>query len=386
MSYYSFKFKKGKIELEVHSEDKYFVVSQFDKIYREMVEEAGIPQKSKKKKPVKKEIKQQKTEIPKVFDEEPKEKTVSETIEKTQPVEEETEAEEEIKPIAETKKEVSDDNLDLEEKKVSGGTEPLEEEMSVSTEPKIQETPEPKEESVPTEDDLEQVSEIKEALPNKTSIENDFQKIIEEKLNETAETEEEVSEEADVEEKETITFYEKTDAEVKTDEIDSEEKELAEILRKNFEEKEEEPLEGEKAKNPAKVYDILQEKLSSLPEEEKTRLKLNAEQASGKKETPLAFKFKDLDDLLYLKKPQTKLDYLLITAYFLKEKEDKEKYSLKQINSKIVPHIKEPIDHSMIHEAVAHSYIEVIPDYTGTSDITEYAITEEGIDYILNEL
>ena len=77
---------------------------------------------------------------------------------------------------------------------------------------------------------------------------------------------------------------------------------------------------------------------------------------------------------------------LLITAYYLKQHEAKEKYSLKQINSRIVEHLKEPIDHSVIHEAVSHNYFEVAPDYTGTADITEYRITEQGIDYILNEL
>lgn len=163
------------------------------------------------------------------------------------------------------------------------------------------------------------------------------------------------------------------------EEVDEEEVEIADTLRKSFD-------EDETSSKNSKVYDILQEKLSVLPEEERSKLNLNRTTVSEEKKPVTELKFKGLDDLLYLKKPQTKLDYLLITAYFLKENESIEKYSLKQLNSKVVPQIKEPIDHSIIHEAVAHDYFEVVPDYTGAADITEYRITEEGVDYVLNEL
>ncbi len=143
-----------------------------------------------------------------------------------------------------------------------------------------------------------------------------------------------------------------------------------------------EPEPEEPPKN-SKVYDILEEKLSSLPEEEKNRLNLNRKEEKQNNITP---EFDNIEDLIRLKNPGTKLDYLLLASYYLQEKEDFEKYSLKQINSLILPNSKEPVDHSVIHEAVAHEYFEVVPDYLGTAGITEYKITKEGIDYILNEL
>lgn len=151
-------------------------------------------------------------------------------------------------------------------------------------------------------------------------------------------------------------------------------------MRQSFNEEE------EGAQKNSKVYDILQEKLSVLPEEEIEKLNLNKSPVKTETKSPSELKFKELDDLLYLKKPQTKLDYLLVTAYFLQETEGKEKYSLKQLNSKVVPQTKEAVDHSVVHEAVAHSYFEVVPDMTGSIDITEYRITTEGMDYVLNEL
>lgn len=99
-----------------------------------------------------------------------------------------------------------------------------------------------------------------------------------------------------------------------------------------------------------------------------------------------ALDLKDLDNLIQLKKPNNMFDYLLIAAYYLKESEYRDRYSLKQINAKVFPYTKKPIDHSIIQKAVARNYVEVVPDYTGMAEVTEYVITEDGENYLLNEL
>ncbi|HSA06356.1 MAG TPA: hypothetical protein P5556_04185 [Candidatus Gastranaerophilales bacterium] len=393
MPYYSFKIKKGKVELEVLSENKYFILNKFDNFYRDLTEKKASPKKidsivipaEKKAEPANSEIIQPVEEKP---------STVPE-IENKKP---EPEILEEIETA------VLEEKTDTEQK-VSEPVEIIEESVQKAVKQDIEELFSSKKIEInqSTEDEEDEKQEEDEIEAETIEIQNEFQKIIEQKMQEDIEitdfpeeSEEEVEEDEETEEetqeieeelKETITFYEDTEEEVEKDEeidekiqesTDSEEEELAEILRESFEEE-------EKPKKNSKVYDILQEKLSSLPEEEKSRLNLNRAPSEYKKASS-SIKFKGLEDLLYLKKPQTKLDYLLITSYFLQETEQKEKYSLKQINSKVIPHLKEPVDHSVIHEAVAHGYFKVVPDYSGTSDITEYAITSEGVDYLLNEL
>lgn len=95
--------------------------------------------------------------------------------------------------------------------------------------------------------------------------------------------------------------------------------------------------------------------------------------------------FNSLEELISLKTPESKLDYLLVAAYYLQTKESLFKYSLKQLNSKIMPFLGALIDHSVIHNAVAHDFIEVVPDYNGVADVTEYRLTEEGENYLFNE-
>ena len=89
--------------------------------------------------------------------------------------------------------------------------------------------------------------------------------------------------------------------------------------------------------------------------------------------------------LTIFKNPESKLDYILLTAYYLQNKENLYKYSLKQINSKTMPFLGSLIDHYIIHDAVASGFIEVVPDYNGTADVTEYRLTEEGENYLLED-
>lgn len=94
--------------------------------------------------------------------------------------------------------------------------------------------------------------------------------------------------------------------------------------------------------------------------------------------------FESLKELIQLKNPQSKMEYLLLIAYYLQTKENLFKYSLKQLNTKAMAVFGSLIDHSIIHNAVANDFIEVIPDYNGTSEVTEYRLTAKGENYFLS--
>lgn len=94
--------------------------------------------------------------------------------------------------------------------------------------------------------------------------------------------------------------------------------------------------------------------------------------------------YKDFKDLVAAKKPIAKIDYLILAAYYLQSSEDIYKFSLKQINTKVMPFLGSLIDHSVVHEAISKDYIEVVPDYNGTAEVTEYKLTIEGENYILS--
>ncbi len=79
-------------------------------------------------------------------------------------------------------------------------------------------------------------------------------------------------------------------------------------------------------------------------------------------------------------------DFLVAAAFYLSEKEKVERFSLKQINSKVLTLTSRPIDHSVMQESVNEELIKIIPDFTGMADVTEYALTLKGEEYYLNEL
>ncbi len=145
---------------------------------------------------------------------------------------------------------------------------------------------------------------------------------------------------------------------------------------------EEVPAEDYTSTNNDKFFNILQEKVSSLPEKVgKVISNLSSEAFSEP-----APESGTIGELISQKNPQSPIDYLLITSYYLKENEKLDRYSLKQINSKIITFTKQLIDHSIIQNAVSQGYFEVVPDFTGMSGVTEYRITDEGEIYVLNEL
>lgn len=76
-------------------------------------------------------------------------------------------------------------------------------------------------------------------------------------------------------------------------------------------------------------------------------------------------------------------DNLIITAMYVLNIENQERFTVKQLNAKLVPLGLLPIDHSMIESAVEEKLIRIVPDLTGTSEVTEYTLTEDGEGYFV---
>ena len=91
-------------------------------------------------------------------------------------------------------------------------------------------------------------------------------------------------------------------------------------------------------------------------------------------------------NLVNSKHTTDKFHYLIITAYYLSEFEKFERFSLKQINSKLMQNLSEVIDHSMLQEAINQGFIELIPDLTGIAEVGEYRLTRAGEEFFANKI
>ena len=102
-------------------------------------------------------------------------------------------------------------------------------------------------------------------------------------------------------------------------------------------------------------------------------------------QTELSFKpspsiKKDNAFLNYLsgKKVTRKIDYLLLTAYYFTQYEQKPRFTLKQLNAKLMQNVAIILDHSVIQEAINRDYLECLPDLTGVVGASEYRLTAYG--------
>ena len=116
------------------------------------------------------------------------------------------------------------------------------------------------------------------------------------------------------------------------------------------------------------------------------------ENSMNKPQTELSFKpspsiKKDSAFLNYIsaRKKKRKIDYLLLTAYYFTHYEQKPRFTLKQLNAKLMQNIAVIIDHSVLQEAINRDYIECLPDLTGLVGASEYRLTAYGEKVILDE-
>lgn len=86
-------------------------------------------------------------------------------------------------------------------------------------------------------------------------------------------------------------------------------------------------------------------------------------------------------NLIRSKNTNDKFHALMITSYYLSEFEKKERFTLKQINSKLMQNLSMAIDHTTLQEAINQHFIELVPDLTGTSEVGEYRLTNLGEEF-----
>ena len=91
-------------------------------------------------------------------------------------------------------------------------------------------------------------------------------------------------------------------------------------------------------------------------------------------------------NLINSKHTTDKFHYLMITAFYLSEFEKLERFSLKQINAKMMHNLSEVIDHTTLQDAINQNFIELIPDLTGTSEVGEYRLTHQGEEFFANKI
>ncbi len=193
--------------------------------------------------------------------------------------------------------------------------------------------------------------------------------------------------------------------------VDTQIKAEEDITRKNIEnqlakhpvpempkadEKYEKPVET-KENSTEKNLDIFyappkQETISSISETSGQVFDNILENSLNNPKTELTFKSspsikKDSAFLNYMgsRKIEKKIDYLLLTAYYFTQYEQKPRFTLKQLNAKLMQNLAVIIDHAVLQEAINRDYIECLPDLTGLVGASEYRLTAYGEKVLLND-
>lgn len=71
-------------------------------------------------------------------------------------------------------------------------------------------------------------------------------------------------------------------------------------------------------------------------------------------------------------------DYLLLSAYYLTFFERQSQFSLKKVNAMLVKSGLTPVNHSVLESTLGRGYLSMVPDLTGTAEVSEYVLTGEG--------
>ncbi len=79
-----------------------------------------------------------------------------------------------------------------------------------------------------------------------------------------------------------------------------------------------------------------------------------------------------------------KLDFLIVTAYYLSEFERLDRFTLKLVNSKLMENMHEVVDNSVLQDAINQGLVECLPNYTNIPSAMEYRLTEAGEEAFLN--
>ena len=85
------------------------------------------------------------------------------------------------------------------------------------------------------------------------------------------------------------------------------------------------------------------------------------------------------------RKVEKRIDYLLLTAYYFTQFEQKPRFTLKQLNAKLMQNMAIILDHAVIQEGINRDYIECLPDLTGVVGASEYRLTAYGEKTLLDQ-
>lgn len=88
--------------------------------------------------------------------------------------------------------------------------------------------------------------------------------------------------------------------------------------------------------------------------------------------------------ILNVKNVNTRLEYLIVTAYYLSEFEKLDKFTLKLINAKLMQNIQEAVDHNVLQDAIDKGLVETLPNLPEISGSVEYRLTNLGEEAFLN--
>lgn len=89
-----------------------------------------------------------------------------------------------------------------------------------------------------------------------------------------------------------------------------------------------------------------------------------------------------LSDLCEQAHAGTSEDYLLLASYYLNQMEYQETFSLKRVNSNLVKSGLTPVNHSVLEAVLSKGYLAMVPDMTGTAEVSEYMITPQGLNTV----
>ncbi len=92
------------------------------------------------------------------------------------------------------------------------------------------------------------------------------------------------------------------------------------------------------------------------------------------------------DKLLKMKQPDSSLDYLIITAYYMLENENIESFQLKQLNAKLFNSMNMVVDRKTIQKAIEDGLVTVVSDGIQNDGAVEYALTRAGQEFYTNGL
>lgn len=92
----------------------------------------------------------------------------------------------------------------------------------------------------------------------------------------------------------------------------------------------------------------------------------------------------DYESIIKMKQPESLVDYLVITAYYMLENEGMETFQLKQLNSKLFKSMKMVVDRKTMQKALEDGLVDVISSGFDNDGIAEYTLTPKGREFYIN--